>query len=110
MTVSTNYMLSYYVCCFGVETGTILPAAICTDGSIRIFDDGEVYFSGEGSGGDSLFEANEMQGILEFCKDANWGTICADSWVNSDASVACRELGYSPYGKPGQFMLIILTL
>ena len=37
-------------------------------------------------------------GHIEMCIQQSWTTVCSEYWDNLDASVLCRQLGFSPYG------------
>ena len=63
----------------------------CIDGDIRLI------------GGDG-----DNDGRVEICYHGYWGLVCADHWDDSDARVACRQLGFPPLGMV-QFWLKLMS-
>lgn len=42
--------------------------------------------------------SNEREGRIEICMNGQWGTICNNLWDDQDATVVCRQLGFSDQG------------
>ena len=63
-------------------TASITVAAPCRTGQLRLV-------------GSNI----PNEGRVEICMDNVWGTVCDDLWSSIDATVVCRQLGYSTQGQ-----------
>ena len=82
----------------------------CIDGQIRLIvgpDALSFYQSGNPS---ALYLDSDLdqlsRGRVEVCLGGQFGTVCSQTWSNKDASVACRSLGYSPYGNAIKYCIL----
>ena len=43
-------------------------------------------------------ETSVMEGQVQFCFNSMWTPVCGDNWGDNEASVVCRQLGFSREG------------
>lgn len=67
---------------FYVSFWWLFPSEPCADGDVQLVGDNRYH----------------SFGWVEVCIDGIWGKVCNDQWTNQDASVLCRQLGFSSYG------------
>ena len=78
LTDCTHPAFGVHSCTHGEDAG--VRCITCTNGVIRL------------QGG------NATSGRVEICNNNDWGTVCDDQWDDSDAQVACGQLGFDTTG------------
>uniref|UniRef100_A0A1X7TY56 SRCR domain-containing protein n=1 Tax=Amphimedon queenslandica TaxID=400682 RepID=A0A1X7TY56_AMPQE len=78
-----NKSLYHLLNCHNSRLAGVKCKELCTDGDIRIVGD---------------TSSSPSYGRVDLCVSQTWGTICDSSWTDTEASVVCKQQGFSPYG------------
>lgn len=80
---------------------SFLQTASCVNGEARLLvGEGDAFYLDETDYDPQYYiEAGLRVGRVEICTGGRYGTICDSFWGDEEASVLCKQLGYSPYGK-----------
>ncbi len=88
------------MCVCSAQCNTVC-AAVCTHGEVRLAvgENVDFFYAGDTDYSDAYYDKNGLtRGRVEVCVSERYGSVCQNPWTEMDASVVCKQLGFSEYG------------
>ncbi len=79
-----------------------LLAAMCSYGEVRLVvgENVDSFYEGLTDYNDAYYDKDGLtSGRVEVCVSGRYGSVCHNPWTEMDASVVCKQLGFSEYGR-----------
>ncbi len=80
-----------------------LLVAMCSHGEVRLVvgEDVDSFYKGITDYNDAYYDKDGLtSGRVEVCVSGRYGSVCHTPWTEMDASVVCKQLGFSQYCSP----------
>ena len=109
--MSSTFMTVQLLCSLVLKTQCQdVIVGVCSIDSQALKINSQIFYSTGCTTGDLRLVGGSYanQGRVEVCNNGVWGTVCHDFWSSVDASVACRQLGFSRNCKCVQYPMFML--
>ena len=82
---------------------------MCSHGEVRLVvgEDVDSFYKGITDYNDAYYDKDGLtSGRVEVCVSGRYGSVCHTPWTEMDASVVCKQLGFSEYGRFKKIILV----
>ncbi len=85
---------------------------MCSHGEIRLVvgDDVSSFYEDFTNYNDAYYDKDGLKsGRVEVCVSGRYGSVCHNPWTEMDASVVCKQLAFSEYGRFKKIILVAIV-